>query len=103
MIAASTLDTIGGVLLILGATFVLVGAVGVTRFSTPTERLHAAAKGPTLGLMLLGAGTAVTIRTGAAIAAVLLVIVLQLLAGPVGSHMIGRAIHRDGSDRREVS
>ena len=30
-----------------------------------------------------------------------LVIMLQLLAGPIGSHMIGRAIHRDehGQDK----
>lgn len=92
------MDIVAGILLIAGAAFVLVGAVGVVRFDTPTERLHAAAKGPTLGLMLTGAGTAIAIGSPAAIVGVILVIVLQLLAGPVGSHMIGRAIHRD--DRR---
>lgn len=81
--------------MVLGAMFVLIGAVGVTRFTTSTERLHAAAKGPTLGLLLLGVGTAMLIGTAAAAIGVTLVIVLQLLAGPVGSHMIGRAIHHD--------
>ena len=94
----NALDTLGGVLLILGAGFLLIGALGVLRFTTPTERLHAGAKGPTLGLLLIGTGTAVTIRSEAATAAVILVIVLQLLAGPVGSHMIGRAIHRRGDN-----
>lgn len=89
------MNVLAGILLVAGAAFVLVGAVGVVRFDTPTERLHAAAKGPTLGLMLLGAGTAVAIGSTAAIVGIVLVIVLQLLAGPVGSHMIGRAIHRD--------
>lgn len=89
------MNVVGGILLILGALFVLIGAVGVVRFRTPTERLHAAAKGPTLGLLLVGAGTATTIGTAAAAIGVTLVILLQLLAGPVGSHMIGRAIHRE--------
>lgn len=97
----SAVDAIGGALLLLGAGFVLVGAIGVVRFTTPTERLHAAAKGPTLGLLLLGAGTAVSIRSTSATIAVVLVIVLQLLAGPVGSHMIGRAIHRDDPATRD--
>ena len=87
-------ETIGGILLIAGAAFVLIGAIGVVRFDTPTERLHAAAKGPTLGLMLLGAGAAVRIGSTAATVAVILIVMLQLLAGPLGSHMIGRAIHR---------
>lgn len=93
------MNVLAGALLIAGATFVLIGAIGVVRFTTPTERLHAAAKGPTLGLLLLGAGTAVSIRTTAATIGVVLVIVLQLLAGPIGSHMIGRAIHLD--DQRD--
>lgn len=95
------MNVLGGILLILGAGFVLIGAIGVVRFKTPTERLHAAAKGPTLGLLLLGAGTAVTIATTAAAIGIVLVIVLQLLAGPLGSHMIGRAIHRDDLRPRE--
>lgn len=98
------MNVVGGILLILGAGFVLIGAVGVVRFTTPMERLHAAAKGPTLGLLLLGAGTAVSIGSAAATIGVILVVVLQLLAGPVGSHMIARVIHREderarGSDR----
>ena len=85
----------GGVALVLGAVFVLIGAVGVVRFSTATERLHAASKGPTLGLLLVGLGTALSIGTAAAAIGVTLVVTLQLIAGPVGSHMIGRAIHHD--------
>ena len=86
---------VGGLLLIAGAAFVLVGAVGVVRFESATEHLHAAAKGPTLGLMLLAAGTAVRIGSTAATAAVVLIVLLQLIAGPLGSHMIGRMIYRD--------
>ena len=96
-------DVIAGVLLVLGAGFVLIGAFGVIRFETPTERLHAAAKGPTLGLLLLGSGTAVAIGSTSASVSVLLIIVLQLLAGPLGSHMIGRAIVREEADDESAS
>lgn len=89
------MNVVGGALLVLGAVFVLIGAIGVLRFTSPIERLHAGAKGPTLGLLLMGAGTALTIGTTTATIGVILVVVLQLLAGPLGSHMIGRAIHRD--------
>ena len=44
------MNVLAGILLVLGAGFVLIGAIGVARFDTPMERLHAAAKGPTLGL-----------------------------------------------------
>lgn len=96
-------EIIGGIMLIIGAGFVLIGAVGVVRFNTPTERLHAAAKGPTLGLLLLGGGTAVRIGSSSATVAVILIIMLQLLAGPLGSHMIGRAIDRLERDGAESS
>jgi multicomponent Na+:H+ antiporter subunit G len=92
----------GGIALVLGAAFVLIGAIGVVRFDTATERLHAASKGPTLGLLLIGVGTALSIATPAATIGVMLVIALQLIAGPVGSHMIGRAIHHThGPDESE--
>ena len=97
------MDIVGGLLLIAGAVFVLVGAVGVIRFDTPTERLHAAAKGPTLGLMLLAAGAAFRIASVTAVVAVVLVVVLQLLSGPLGSHMIGRTIHGNETAARSTA
>ena len=87
-------NLIGGILLIAGATFLLIGALGVLRFETPAQRLHAGAKGPTLGLLLVGSGTAVKIGSTAAVVGIILLIALQLLAGPLGSHMIARVINR---------
>lgn len=89
------MNIIGGILLVSGALFVLIGAVGIVRFDTPTERLHAAAKGPTLGLILVGAGAAISIGSGTAVVGIVAVTVLQLLAAPIGAHMIGRAIDRE--------
>ncbi len=88
------MDVAGGIALIAGAVFVLLAGVGVLRFDDIFARMHAAAKGPTLGLMLTGLGVALTLRTVAVAVTVSLVLLLQLIAGPVGSHVICRSVYR---------
>jgi multicomponent Na+:H+ antiporter subunit G len=88
------MDLIGGAVLIVGAVFILLAGVGVVRFDHVFARMHAAAKAPALGVLLIGVGTVLTIRTVQATVAVALVVVLQLIAGPVGTHMLGRAVYR---------
>lgn len=90
------MDELGGVALIIGACFVLLAGVGVVRFPDVFSRLHAAAKGPTLGLMLTGLGVSLSVRTLDVIVTVVLVVVLQVIAGPVGTHIIGRSVYRRG-------
>lgn len=87
------LDSVGGVLLILGALFALLAAIGVHKFRDPYSRMHAAAKSPTLGLVLVAIGAGFQTRTFAAIATLFLVAVLQLLTSPVGTHLAARAVH----------
>jgi len=97
-------DVIGGICLIAGALFALLAGIGVHKFEDPYSRMHAAAKSPTLGLILVAIGAGFTIRTFSAIATVFLVVVLQLLTSPVGTHLAGRAVHlrvdvdQDGPD-----
>jgi multicomponent Na+:H+ antiporter subunit G len=88
------MDVLGGVLLVAGAVFVLLAGVGVVRFDDVFPRMHAAAKGPTLGLLLIGLGVVVSVRTVDAVVTVILVVILQLIAGPVGTHVIGRSTYR---------
>ena len=73
------LDLIGGLALILGASFALLAGIGVHKFRDPFSRMHAAAKSPTLGLVLVTMGAALRIRTFGAIATLTLVAILQLL------------------------
>lgn len=93
------MDLAGDVLLVLGATFVLLAAVGVLRFPDALARIHAAAKASTLGLVLIGFGAALRIQTAAAVATVMLVIVLQRVASPVGSHVVARAVAQRDRDQ----
>ena len=101
------LDVIGGIALVLGASFALLAGIGVHKFRDPFSRMHAAAKSPTLGLVLVTIGAALRIRTFGAIATLTLVGILQLLTSPVGTHLAARAVHlrvkvpQDGVDELE--
>lgn len=92
------MDAIGGVLLVVGAVFILLAGVGVVRFPDVYSRMHAAAKAPALGVLLIGVGTMLSIRSVQATVAVILVIALQLITGPVGTHMLGRAVYRHSDE-----
>ncbi len=101
------LDLVGGIALVLGASFALLAAIGVHKFRDPYSRMHAAAKSPTLGLVLVTFGAALRIRTFSAVATLTLVAILQLLTSPVGTHLVARALHlrvkvpQDGVDELE--
>lgn len=88
------MDLLGGIVLVVGSLFILLAAVGAVRFDDIYARMHAAAKAPALGVLLVGIGAALTIRTTTATVAVILVVVLQLVTGSVGAHMLGRSVYR---------
>lgn len=98
------LDLVGGVTVMAGAVFALIAAIGVYKFDDAYSRMHAAAKSPTLGLLLAALGAGLTIRSFAASLTLLLVVVLQLLTSPVATHLAARAVHlrvdvpQDGPD-----
>jgi len=92
--ASGWLDVLGGVGLLAGSLLILIAAVGVVRFDDVYSRIHAAAKAPTLAVLLVGGGAGLTIRTTQAVVAALLVVVLQMIAGPVGGHLLGRSVYR---------
>lgn len=101
------LDLLGGVCMIVGASFALLAGIGVHKFRDAYSRMHAAAKSPTLGLVLVTAGAALQIRTFASVATLTLVAILQLLTSPVATHLAARAVHlrvhvpQDGVDELE--
>lgn len=88
------MDVIAGIFLIIGAGFVTLAGVGVMRFDDTFSRMHAAAKAPALGLLCIGIGTVMSIRTVPATVLVVLITVLQLIAGPVSAHLLGRSVYR---------
>lgn len=85
------MNIVAGTFMIVGSLLTMIGGIGVIRFRDLLSRVHAAAKAPTLGLMLVGIGAAIEIGTFDAAVALLLVVVLQLLTAPVATHVLARA------------
>jgi multicomponent Na+:H+ antiporter subunit G len=85
------MNVVAGIFMITGSLLTMIGGIGVIRFRDLMSRVHAAAKAPTLGLMLVALGAAIEIGTFDAAVALVLVVVLQLLTSPVATHVLARA------------
>lgn len=88
------MDTVSSVLIVAGAALAMLGGVGAVRFPDVLSRMHAAAKAPTLGLLLVAVGAAIDIGTMLAWTTLTLVVILQLMSSPVGAHALSRASRR---------
>lgn len=95
------IDVVSGTLLILGALFAFIAAVGVVRFPDILTRMHAATKPQTFGLLLILAGLALRIDNVSSLTLVIVVALFQLLTAPVSAHMVGRAAFRAGQVDRD--
>lgn len=88
------MDTFAEVLLVIGSALAMIGGIGAVRFDDLLSRMHAAAKAPTLALILVAIGAAIEIGTVLAWTTLSLVVILQLLSSPVGAHALSRASRR---------
>ncbi|MDF1521636.1 MAG: monovalent cation/H(+) antiporter subunit G [Trueperaceae bacterium] len=86
---------LAGTLLLLGAFFVLVSAIGILRFPDLYMRMHGATKAGTLGAGLILLGASVLFGTLAVTVKAMTVFVFLLLTAPVAAHVLGRAAHHD--------
>lgn len=89
----------GAVLILVGAVFTLIAAIGLVRLRDPWSRMHAASKPQLLGLFLMCCGIGVEIWEFQWVLIGVVVIILQMITVPVSSHLIARAIdrtHRSG-------
>ncbi len=88
--------------LIAGMFFMTVGAVGLWRMPDLYHRMHAATKGVTLGItgLMLAAMFSLTTLEDATpvniVTKVVLVVMFQFVANPVGAHLLAKAAHVDG-------
>ena len=89
------METFGEILLVLGAAWSVLAAVGVNRFGDVYARMHAATKTTTLGVLLVLCGAATVVGSAAAAVKLLIAGVLLFLTAPIGAHLVGRAVHRN--------
>ena len=88
------MDVVGEILLVAGATWFVLAALGVTRLGDALARVHAATKATTLGLLLVLLGAIALVPGGDGIK-LALAGALVLITNPLGGHLLGRAVEQN--------
>ena len=89
-------DVVGATMMLFGAAFTFIAALGLVRLPDLFSRTHAAAKPQMLGLMLMMGGLVLMTRSWGWAGIALAVLAIQMIAAPVGSHLLGRSAYRSG-------
>lgn len=84
---------IGEALLVIGAAFILLAALGILRFSDVFVRMQILSKASTFGLLCVLAGGLVTMDSANDITSILIAGLLHLVSSPVGSNLLARATY----------
>lgn len=87
----TVLHLLAAAALALGLIVMLVGALGIVRLPDAYNRLHAASKCSTLGLMAMLAAVALALPDLAVWAKCLVTTLFLLVANPVGAHLLAKA------------
>ena len=85
-------DVVSAVLMLSGSLLAVISSIGIQRLVSTRARMHATTKPATLGVLLCGVGAVLQFADVSDIAKVLVVVILQLVGAPIGSHMLGRAV-----------
>ena len=91
------IDILGGLLLLGGTLFLLLGGLGLVRMPDAYNRIQAGTKATTLGTLLSLAGVAClhpewTLK-------LLLIGIFLLFTNPLSSQVLARAAHRGGAPK----
>jgi multicomponent Na+:H+ antiporter subunit G len=89
----TAIDIIVMVLVVLGAAFNLLAAIGIVRMPDLYTRMQSATKAGTLGVACLVLAAAFHFRVALVAVEALLVIVLLFVTAPIASHLIARAAY----------
>jgi multicomponent Na+:H+ antiporter subunit G len=84
-------DIIISILLLAGAGFMLLAAVGIVRLPDLPTRMHASTKAGAMGAMFTMAGVAFFFADGVVLARAIAIVVFILITSPIAAHVIGRA------------
>lgn len=90
------LQYVAAIVMLFGALFCLLAAVGVLRLPDLYMRLHAASKAGLVGAGLILAAVALISFDGAVALRAVLGIVFLLLSTPVSAHLLARAALKSG-------
>ena len=91
---STAVDLLTALLLLGGAAFTVVAALGVLRMEDVYVRMHASTKAGTLGLMLVVLALALTSDSASTVEKGVALFLLVLATVPVSAHLVGRAVWR---------
>ncbi len=90
-------DIIVIALVVIGAAFSMLGAIGILRMPDVFTRMHASSKAGTVGAACMFAAVAVHFGTLGEVTRSVLVVLFLFLTAPVAAHLIGRASYFVGT------
>ena len=93
---AHILSLVASVLLLVGALFCLLAAIGLLRFPDLYTRIHAASKAGALGACVLLLALALASGEPGVVTRAIAGIVFFLLTAPVAAHLVARAAYMSG-------
>lgn len=97
------LEIVSSAFMVGGALLAVIAGTGLQRFKDVYARMHAATKPATLGLAMVLIGASLRMPDAGSVAKLLLVVVLQFATAPVGSHLVGRAAYRSGTQLSAIA
>ena len=89
------IEIISGIIILLGAFFILISAIGIIRMPDLFTRMSATTKASTLGIGLVLLGTALFWQDIGISARTIIIVSFLFLTAPVAAHVIGRAGYFD--------
>ena len=84
-------DVLTAMLMLIGAQFLLLAAVGIVRMPDPFTRMQPATKAATLGIACMLLATAVYFGRIGIVSRAVVAIIFFLLTTPVTAHLVGRS------------
>ena len=87
---------LAGVLVIVGAFFALIAAIGLIRLPDVYSRMHAASKAGTVGSGLMMIALAVISADGSTAIRALAGLLFFILTAPIAAHLLARAAYKVG-------
>jgi multicomponent Na+:H+ antiporter subunit G len=90
------LDILSWIIIVVGAGFSIVGAIGLLRFPDFYTRLHAAGITDTLGAWLILLGVLLQVESWLVATKLVLIVVFLFFTSPTATHALARAALASG-------
>lgn len=81
---------------LMGALLCLTAAAGLLRFPDLLARMHPASKPASFGMFLFGVSVLLQLMSWRALFAMIVMVFLQMMTVPLGSHLVARTAYRAG-------